>query len=123
MIKEFREFLMRGNVVDLAVAFVMGAAFAAVVTSLVNDLLMPIIAMVIGKPDFRDLTFTINDAVFHYGAFLTTVVSFASIALAVFLFVVKPMDAMKARAARGEEAAEPTNEERMVQLLEQIAAK
>lgn len=123
MIKEFRDFLMRGNVVDLAVAFVMGVAFAAVVTSLVNDLIMPVIAMIIGKPDFSDLTFTINDAVFHYGSFLTTVVSFVSIAAAVFLFVVKPMDALKARAARGEEPVEPTNEERMVQLLEQIAAK
>ena len=123
MIKEFREFLMRGNVVDLAVAFVMGVAFAAVVTSLVDDLIMPVIAMVIGKPDFSELTFTLNGAVFHYGAFLTTVVSFLAIALAVFLFVVKPMAALKARAARDEPPAEPTNEERMVQLLEQIAAK
>jgi large conductance mechanosensitive channel len=123
MLKEFKDFLMRGNIVELAVAFVMGVAFAAVVTSLVNDLIMPIIAMIIGKPDFSGLTFEINDAVFRYGSFLTTVVSFVSIALAVFFFVVKPIDAMKARAARGDEPMEPTNEERMVQLLEQIAAK
>jgi large conductance mechanosensitive channel protein len=64
MIKEFRDFLMRGNLVELAVAFVMGLAFAALITSFVNDLIMPIVAMIIGKPDLSDLTFTINDAVF-----------------------------------------------------------
>ena len=67
---------MKGNIVDLAVAFVIGVAFAAVVNSLVDDLIMPIIAMIIGKPDFSDLTFTINDAVFRYGAFLTSVITF-----------------------------------------------
>ena len=71
MIKEFREFLLRGNLVELAVAFVMGIAFAAVVTSFVDNLVMPIIAMIFGEPNFNDLTFTINDAVFRYGAFLT----------------------------------------------------
>ena len=71
MLKEFRDFLFRGNIVELAVAFVMGLAFAAVINSLVNDLIMPVIAMIIGKPDFSNLTFTINDAVFRYGAFLT----------------------------------------------------
>jgi large conductance mechanosensitive channel len=65
MLKEFRDFLFRGNIVELAVAFVMGAAFAVLVTSLVDNLLMPVIAMLIGKPDFRGLTFTINDAVFR----------------------------------------------------------
>lgn len=122
MIKEFKDFLLRGNIVDLAVAFVMGVAFAAVVNSLVSDLIMPIIAMIIGKPDFSDLTFTINDAVFRYGAFLTALITFVSIALAVFLFVVKPTNAVKARLTSSEESA-PTNEERMVELLEQIAAK
>ena len=68
MIKEFRDFLMRGNLVELAVAFVMGLAFAALVSSFVDNLVMPIVAMIIGKPDFSDLTFTINDAVFRYGA-------------------------------------------------------
>jgi large conductance mechanosensitive channel len=71
MLREFRDFLMRGNIVELAVAFVMGLAFAALINSLVNDLVMPVIAMIIGKPDFTDLTFTINDAVFRYGAFIT----------------------------------------------------
>lgn len=122
MIKEFRDFLLRGNIVDLAVAFVIGVAFGAVVNSLVDNLLMPVIAMIIGKPDFSDLTFTINDAVFRYGAFLTDVVSFVAIAGAVFFFVVKPMSAIAARRRTTEEI-EPTNEERMVELLEQIAAK
>ena len=84
MLKEFRDFLLRGNLVTLAVAFVMGVAFAAVVTSFVNDLVMPVIAMIFGKPDFSDLTFTINDAVFRYGAFLTAVITFVAIAAAVF---------------------------------------
>jgi large conductance mechanosensitive channel len=122
VIKEFRDFLLRGNVVDLAVAFVMGVAFGAVVNSLVDNLLMPVIAMIIGKPDFSDLTFTINDAVFRYGAFLTDVISFVAIAGAVFFFVVKPMSALDARLRTQEEPA-PTNEERMVELLERIAAK
>jgi large conductance mechanosensitive channel len=123
MITEFRDFLMKGNIVGLAVAFVMGVAFAAVVNSLVNNLIMPIIAMVIGKPDFSDLTFTINDAVFRYGAFITDVIAFVAIAAAVFFFVVKPMQAIMSRAKGPEEAAEPTNEEKMVALLERIAAK
>src|SRR5262245_64144079 len=91
ILKEFRDFLMRGNIVDLAVAFVIGVAFAAVVTSFVDDLVMPVIAMIIGKPDFSDLTFTINDAVFRYGAFITQVITFIAIAAAVFFFVVRPV--------------------------------
>ena len=101
MLKEFKDFLMKGNIVELAVAFVMGVAFAAVVNSFVNDLIMPIIAMIIGKPSFNDLTFTINDAVFRYGAFITAVITFVAIAAAVFFFVVKPMDAIKARTGEG----------------------
>src|SRR4029078_4593058 len=97
MLKEFRDFLLRGNIVELAVAFVMGVAFAAVVNSLVDNLLMPIIAMIIGKPDFNDLTFTINDAVFRYGAFITDVISFLAIAGGGFFFVVKPMDPLTKR--------------------------
>ena len=95
MLREFKDFLMRGNIVDLAVAFVIGVAFAAVVNSFVNDLVMPLIAMIIGKPSFNDLTFTINDAVFRYGSFITAVITFVAIAAAVFFFVVKPMDAIK----------------------------
>lgn len=102
LLKEFRTFLLRGNVVDLAVAVVIGAAFGAVITSLVNDLIMPIIAMIFGKPDFSDLDFTINDALFRYGAFITAVITFVLIAAAVFFFVVKPMNILQERMKRGE---------------------
>jgi large conductance mechanosensitive channel len=115
MLREFKDFLMKGNIVDLAVAFVIGVAFAAVVNSLVSDLIMPLIAMVIGKPDFSDLTFTINDAVFHYGAFITAVITFIAIAAAVFFLVVKPMQAVKARTASDEETV--SDEERRHQEL------
>ena len=124
MIKEFREFLTRGNLVELAVAFVMGLAFAAVITSLVDNLVMPIIAMIIGKPSFDDLTFTINDAVFRYGAFITALITFVSIAAAVFFFIVKPMQVLAERRKRGEEAPDPTPEEarhaEVVALLERM---
>jgi large conductance mechanosensitive channel len=100
MVQDFRDFLFRGNIIELAVAFVMGAAFAALVNSFVNDLVMPVIAMIIGKPDFSDLTFTINDAVFRYGAFITAVITFLAIAAAVFFFIVKPVQAMQARRTR-----------------------
>ena len=118
MLKEFRTFLMRGNIVDLAVAVVIGAAFGALVTSLVANLLTPIVAAVIGKPDFSDLTFTINDAVFRYGTFLNALIAFVSIAAAVFFFVVKPMNHLNDRLRRGE--AEPEEKSEDVVLLEEI---
>jgi large conductance mechanosensitive channel len=102
MIKEFREFLLRGNVIDLAIAVVIGAAFGAVVTSFVNDILMQVIAMVGGQPDFSGLSFTINDAEFRYGAFLNAVISFVIIAAAIFFLVVKPVNALMARRKAGE---------------------
>ena len=111
MIKEFRDFLLRGNLVELAVAFVMGLAFAAVVTSFVDDLVMPILAMIFGKPDFSALTFTINDAVFRYGAFLTALITFVTTAAAIFFFVVKPVDALMSRR-RQPEAEVIADEER-----------
>jgi large conductance mechanosensitive channel len=123
MIKEFRDFLMRGNLIELAVAFVMGLAFATVVTSLVDNLVMPIIAAVIGKPDFRDLSFTIHDAVFQYGAFLTDLVQFAAIAAAVFLFIVKPVQMMLARGRREPiEEGMPDEERRHQELLAALRA-
>src|SRR5438094_3313483 len=94
MLKEFRDFLLRGNIVELAVACVMGLAFAAVVNSLVNDLIMLVSAMIIGKPNFSDLTFTINDAKFRYGAFITNVIHFVAIAGPVLFFVVKRLKAV-----------------------------
>jgi large conductance mechanosensitive channel len=111
MIKEFRDFLLRGNLVELAVAFVMGLAFAALISSFVDDLIMPVVAMVIGKPDFSDLTFTINDAVFRYGAFVTALITFVSTAAAIFFFVVKPVGAITARTVKPAED-EVTDEER-----------
>ena len=118
MLQEFKDFLLRGNIVELAVAFVMGLAFAAVVNSLVNNLVMPIVAMIIGKPDFSDLTFTINDAVFRYGAFITDVIQFLAIAAAVFFFIVKPVQAMVARrSTQSIEEGMPDEERRHQELL------
>ena len=123
MLREFKDFLMKGNIVDLAVAFVIGVAFAAVVNSLVNDLIMPLVAMVIGKPDFSDLTFTINDAVFHYGAFITSVITFIAVAAAVFFIVVKPMQAVEARQAAAVEDVVSDEERRHQELLAALKAR
>lgn len=119
MLKEFQAFLFRGNVVDLAVAVVLGTAFGAVVTSLVDNLLMPIIAMIFGEPDFSALDFTINDAIFRYGAFITAVISFVLIAIAIFFFVVKPVTLYMERRRRGEEPA-PAVVPEDIQLLREI---
>ena len=123
MLREFKEFLMKGNIVELAVAFVMGVAFAAVVNSFVNDLIMPILAMIFGKPNFDDLTFTINDAVFRYGSFITAVITFVAVAAAVFFFVVKPMDAIKKRMTREEEETISDEERRHQELLAALRAR
>ena len=120
MLKEFRDFLMRGNLVELAVAFVIGLAFAALINSFVNDLIMPVIAMIIGKPDFSDLTFTINDAVFRYGAFITAAITFISTAAAVFFFIVKPMNALQGRFAKPEDEVVSDEERRHQELLAAI---
>jgi large conductance mechanosensitive channel len=118
MLQELRDFLFRGNIIELAVAFVMGVAFAAVINSLVENLVMPVIAMIIGKPDFSDLTFTINDAVFRYGAFITDAIQFVAIAAAVFFFIVKPVQAMTARSRREPvEEGMPDEERRHQELL------
>ena len=117
VLTEFREFLMRGNLIELAVAFVMGIAFAAVVTSLVDNLVMPVIAMIFGKPSFDSLTFTINDAVFRYGAFITSVIQFVAIAAAVFFFIVKPAKALTARFGKPEEEEISDEERRHQELL------
>ena len=120
MLREFKDFLMKGNIVDLAVAFVIGVAFAAVVNSFVNDLIMPVIAMIIGKPDFSDLTFTINDAVFRYGSFITAAITFVSTAAAIFFFVVKPLNALQGRFAKPEDEVVSDEERRHQELLAAI---
>ena len=100
MFKGFRDCIMRGNVVDLAVAVAIGAALVAVVNSLVADIITPIIAAIGGKPDFSSLHFTINDSEFRYGAFINAVISFVTIAAAIFFFVVVPLNKLAERRAR-----------------------
>ena len=117
MLREFRDFLLRGNIVELAVAFVIGVAFGALITSFVDNLLMPIVAMIFGKPDFRELTFTINDAVFRYGSFLTDLLTFVAVAAAVFFFVVKPVNAWINRLRSPVEEGMPDEERRHQELL------
>ena len=100
MIKGFKAFLLRGNVVDLAVAVVVGAAFGAVVSALVRDLITPIVAAVFGQPDFSGLDFTINGSLFRYGDFLNALITFVSVATAVYFFVVLPVNALTALRKR-----------------------
>jgi large conductance mechanosensitive channel len=97
VLRDFKAFLLRGNVVDLAVAVVIGAAFGAVVTALVRDLLTPIIALIFGKQDFSNLSFTINSSHFLYGDFINYLFAFVTVAAAVFFFVVQPMNALMRR--------------------------
>jgi len=103
MLKEFRNFILRGNAIDLAVAVVIGAAFGVVVTSLVEDIVTPIISIIFGKPGFDDLTVTINDAVIRYGSFLNAVFALLTVGAAVFFLVVKPVNYLMARRKNGEE--------------------
>jgi len=97
MFKGFREFIMRGSVVDLAVGVVMGAAFGAVVTGFVKDLLTPLIAALMGKPDFSALAFEVNGSKFLVGDFLNALISFVLVSLAVYFFIVVPINAMTTR--------------------------
>lgn len=97
MLRDFKAFLLRGNVVDLAVAVVVGTAFGAVVTALVRDILTPIIALIFGKPNFSNLSFTLNSSHFLYGDFINYLISFLTIAAAVFFFVVQPINALMRR--------------------------
>ena len=90
LLKDFKAFLMQGNLIALAVAFVMGTAFAALVNALVTDLVTPVIAAIFGKPSFDDLSFEINGSEFLYGSFLNALITFVSIAAAIFFFVLKP---------------------------------
>jgi large conductance mechanosensitive channel len=109
MLKGFRQFVMRGNVIDLAVAVVIGAAFGAVVTSFVTNIVTPLIAAIVGKPDFSAFYLTINGAVISYGVFLNALISFLLVAAAVYFFMVAPMNAWKARAARNAAPSDPTS--------------
>lgn len=118
MLKEFKDFLLKGNLIELAVAFVMGVAFAAVLNAFVADIITPIIGAIVGKTDFSNLTFTINNSKFLYGAFITALIQFISISAAVFFFIVKPVQAMLARRPdRSAEEEGPSDEERRHQEL------
>jgi large conductance mechanosensitive channel len=124
MVKEFRDFLMRGNVVDLAVAVVIGTAFGVLVTSFVNDVLLQFIAAIIGKPDFSSFVIDVNGTPIRIGTFINVLISFIAIAAAIFFFVVKPVNAMAARRAKTAAAtpAEPTNEEKLLAEIRDLLA-
>ena len=108
MIKGFKQFLLRGNVVELAVAVVMGAAFTAVVNALVKDLLTPFIAAIVGAPDFSAIAIELNGSKFLIGDFINALISFLLISAAVYFFVVLPVNALMARMRRGEAPPDPT---------------
>ena len=107
VLKDFKAFILRGNVLDLAVAVVIGVAFTAVITALVTDLITPLVAAIFGSHDFSSLTFTVNNSVFRYGAFLNALLAFVLVAAALFFLVVVPANALVQRARR-EPTPDPT---------------
>jgi large conductance mechanosensitive channel len=108
MIKGFQQFILRGNVVDLAVGVVIGGAFGTVVTALVKDLLTPLVGAIVQAPDFSSLAFTINGSQFMYGDFINAVIAFLLVAFSIYFFVVTPMNAMMARMKKADVPADPT---------------
>lgn len=107
LLQEFKKFIMRGNLVELAIAFIMAAVFANLVKAFISDLVTPIIGLIIGKPNFGDLVFTINSSHFKYGDFVNYLITFASVSAVVFFFVFKPYDVLMTRRAK----ADPTVKE------------
>lgn len=118
MIKEFREFALKGSLLDVAVGFVLGAAFATVVTSLVDDIIMPIVAGIFGQPDFSALVLEVGSAEIRYGLFINALVAFLLVALALFFFVIKPVNAIRARFATTDDADEAGPSQEAVLLAE-----
>jgi large conductance mechanosensitive channel len=108
--KEFRQFILRGNLVDLAVAVVIGTAFAAVIAAFVADIITPLIAAIFGKPDFSGLSFTINGSVFRYGSFFNALLTFVIVAAVLFFFVIKPVNALMNARRTEPEADRPTRD-------------
>ena len=108
MLSGFKQFILRGNVVDMAVGIVIGGAFGTIVTALVKDLINPTIALLVGKPDFTGISFTIGTTLFPIGDFITAVVSFVLLAAAVYFFVVTPVNALVARMRKDPAPADPT---------------
>lgn len=119
MLQEFKKFIMKGNVVDLAVAVVIGAAFGTIVSSLVADLITPLIGAIGGKPDFAGLVFTINSSKFMYGHFINAIISFLIISFVIFFFVVQPLNKLQVRAAKNKKSEDPT-EKKCPHCLSQI---
>lgn len=111
MLKDFKKFILRGNVVDLAVAVLIGAAFGAVVTAMVKDLVTPLIAAIGGQPDFSNLSFTLNNSKFLYGDFINSVISFLIIATVVFFLIVQPLNRIMSRVNPADEVDEPAERE------------
>jgi large conductance mechanosensitive channel len=111
ILNEFKAFILRGNVIDLAIAVVIGVAFGAVVTALVTDLITPLIAAIGGQPDFSSIAFTIHNSTFRIGDFIDAVVAFLIIAAVLFFLVIKPINALQARRKSGEEPPDPTTKD------------
>jgi large conductance mechanosensitive channel len=122
MLKEFRDFALKGNLIELGTALVLALAFKALITSFVDHLLMPIVGIIFGKPSFDSLTWTINDSEILYGSFLTNAVDFVLVAAAIFFFVVRPYNTITERRRSGEPEEEPAPEPEEITLLKQIAA-
>ena len=119
LFEEFKAFAVKGNVIEIAIGLVLALVFQAVIKSLVDDVLMQVIAAIFGQPDFGGLVIDIGDAEIRYGAFLNTIINFVLVAFALFLFVVKPYNGMKARAEAAEEAA-PAAPPEDIKLLREI---
>jgi large conductance mechanosensitive channel len=126
MLDDFKKFLFRGNVVDLAVAVVIGAAFTAIVTAITTGLITPLVGMIVSK-DFTTMTFTVNDSKFSYGIVIDAVIRFVSVAAVVFFVIVKPMAALAERRKRGQisedDAPEPTEAELLAEIRDLLAAR
>lgn len=123
MIKEFKKFIVRGNVMDLAVGVIIGAAFTAIVKSLVNNLINPFIGIFLGQVDFSNLVFKVGDATFKYGSFINSVINFLIIAFVVFLLVKAINKMMPAKDSSSEETPAPTNEEKYLSEIVDLLKK
>lgn len=123
MLKEFRDFIVKGDVIMLAVGFIMGVAFAALMTSVVEDLIMPIIAIPFGEPNFSELTAEVNGSVIRYGSFLTAVTVFLLTAMGVFFFIVKPYNVSAERRGAQDEVTGPTELELLTEIRDALEGK